>query len=197
MISAWSLSAPLVSHASLLVHNYSNSDGILYDISKYANQISRVQTVQLVANLLDGSHPWKPFNNVHVYNNPNKTLDITFKTNRQDQIYGRAFLNTKIQEINTPITLSVDFASKSNMGKALFMVEARNNFSGINFPVMHDNYAWSKNLGNTNGTLVTKTFTIPAGTLEKDVEFRFYIISFGPGDHALSIKKAILTTAKI
>jgi hypothetical protein len=143
-------------------------------------------------NLVDNKYTWKPFRDAIISQNQSN-LHIVVVTNNTDKIYNRAVLPIQINSsLNKSLNLNLDYASQSTKGNATFMAQIRDNTSQV-----ADN-STSKVLSyiplkNTNGQLSNETFTIPSKIANRPLELRLSVITDGPGEHTLTVKKASIT----
>jgi aldose sugar dehydrogenase len=169
-------------------------DGYLYILSYYDGAIYRIVPIhsiipkQSIINLLDNNQIWKPFNQATLSQNDG-TLTINVDSNKTKKIFNRSFLPTKINYLmNKTLLLNLDYVSKSDMGNATFFAQIIENSSSYNTNGTKK-ILWSSLLHNTSGKLTSETFILP-DVANKAVEFRFYVITEGKGEHTLTIKKA-------
>ena len=156
-------------------------------------------------NLNDKQGSWKPFINAQivksnssgsVYNN---ALNVVVKTSSADELFNRAVLQTQINLAKKPLLLSMDYAAKSESGKAIFYVEIRSNQDSNNAQrgrnnntTEYNNILWDRQLDNTGGKFRNEAFVIPGEIVHKPIQVRLYIITFSAGEHTLSVKNTII-----
>ncbi len=135
-------------------------------------------------NLLNNSYSWIPVNDAKISTN-NSALNIAVQTNNTNIIYNRGILQTQINFSKPPVLLLLNYASQSHNGQATFYTEISD--------VVSDKFLWGSLLDNTEGKFETKTFLLPDTILNKQVKIKLYIITIGPGDHMLIVKKLRVT----
>jgi dolichyl-phosphate-mannose-protein mannosyltransferase len=151
-------------------------------------------------NLLNTNFIWKPTNHAKIISNStgkysdrdhndevNRTLNILVKTNSTDKIYNRAILQTQINLSKKPLLLSMDYASKSLKGKAVFYMEIDDK---QNTSIPKKNILWATRLDNTHGFPVSKNLLLPNNIANKNLRLIIYIVTDGPGQHFLRLTKA-------
>jgi hypothetical protein len=74
-----------------------------------------------IVKLIDQNHMWKAINSAKVVQTSGK-LSIRINTTNTAQEYNRAILKTQIDIAKRPVILSLDYASKSISGKAIFYI---------------------------------------------------------------------------
>jgi aldose sugar dehydrogenase len=170
-------------------------DGYLYILSYKFGAIFRIIPTQSsvpiksINNLLDEKHIWRPFNNA-IISQSDGTLTINVDTNSTKKTYSRALLHTHINLAKSkPLLLNLDYASDSLKGNATFLAEIIDN-SDVDTTIKSKNILWSSFLHNTSGKPTNETLVLPPEIANKPVEFRFYIVTEGEGQHTLTIKKA-------
>jgi hypothetical protein len=140
-------------------------------------------------NLIDNKRTWKPFRDAIISQNESG-LQILVATNNTDKIYSRAFLPVQINSaLNKSLNLNLDYASQSTKGNATFMAQIRDNTSQVTDNSSSKILSFIP-LNNTGGQLLNETFTIPSKILNKPLELRLIVITNGPGEHTLTVKKA-------
>jgi hypothetical protein len=111
-------------------------------------------------------------------------IDITERTNNTQKIFSRGYLLTEINSKVKPHLLTIEYSSTSQKGMAKFLAEFRGNANKI---------LWSHYLNDTNGRTRTQTFVLPKETAGTPVELRMYILTHGPGEHELVLKRAAIS----
>ena len=152
----------------------------------YKSSYSQVSVPpNVLANLTDKSHNWKPFGSTDV-SQINGNLTISIVSENAQKIYNRAFLHTKLNSsVNAPLLLNFDYASKHliypSNSKPMLVVEIREEKT--------DEILWTAFLSDTSGKILNDTFLLPSNVLNKPIEFKLYIITQGGPTHSiLSIK---------
>jgi len=170
-------------------------DGYLYVLSFHLGTIFRIVPTESSApfssiiNLVDEKNLWRQNNDAKISRNDD-SLSINVNTNNEKKIYNRAMLQTQINwTTSKPLLLNLDYASESLKGDATFLAEIRQNPT-VNTTNEGKNILWTSYLHNTLGKTATETFLLPNEITNKPVELRFYVITEGKGQHALTIKKA-------
>jgi hypothetical protein len=155
-------------------------------------------------NLNDKQGSWKPFINAQIVKTDNggslynNALNIVVKTGSADKLFNRAVLDTQINLAKKPLLLSMDYASNSKSGNAMFYVEIRsnqdNNIHGgrNNSTIEYKNILWGRQLDNTDGKFRNEAFVIPGEIVHKPIELRLYIITLGAGEHTLTVKNSTI-----
>lgn len=140
-------------------------------------------------NLIGQQTIWQPFAAAVIDQNQS-SLDILVITNFTEKLYNRAYLPILITtSTNDPVIFSLNYMSKSYLGNATFFAEIRDNRTG--------EILWESPLNNTDEQLFNQNFSLPDTILNKPVEFRIYAITDGPGQHALSLEKAVLSFTNV
>jgi hypothetical protein len=137
-----------------------------------------------VNNIIDNHHTWKPVNHTRFFYSKDGMLNIITGTDYPGKEYNRLVLQTQLHTAKTPILLSLDYASKSFEGKAMFVAEIRDNNGR--------NVLWDSFLNNTKGNFTNKSFVLPSNITGKPIQIRLYTITNGPGLHNLSLKNATM-----
>jgi hypothetical protein len=145
-------------------------------------------------NLIDKNYVWKPTDDAKIFHPVNNGLTVLVKTNSTDKIYNRAILQTKLNSTqNRPLLLSLDYSSDSLQGKAIFYAEISNSSKVSGANAAKNNVLWATTLKNTLGKKVNESFVLPSALSNKQIEFKFYIITYKPGMYALVVNKANIT----
>jgi hypothetical protein len=148
-------------------------------------------------NLIDKNYVWKPTDAAKIFHRDNNSLNILVKTNSTDKIYNRAILQTKLNSTqNRPLLLSLDYSSQSIQRKAIFYAEIvnRQDSGGRSSKITENNsISWAITLKNTMGKMRSESFVLPTGAANRPIEFKFYIITDGPGTYALNVNRAKIT----
>jgi hypothetical protein len=164
------------------IANYQTSGNSLFHLYRIMDwRTGKAQIPEV--NLLDPKNIWKPFGYANVSQGEDQ-LNIAVTTNKTDKLFNRAFLPLQLALRERPQLLSLEYASSSNKGNATFFIEIRDHLT--------DKILWSGSLNDTNGRLSNENFILPIDVVNKPVELRFYIITNGPGEHSLIVKKASL-----
>ena len=139
--------------------------------------------------LIGNQNIWQPFAATIVTQNQS-SLDILVVTNYTGMLWNRAYLPLQIgSPVNYTVVFDLDYISKSYVGNATLFAEIRDNIS--------KEVLWNNRLNNTQGQSFNQSFTLPHAVLNKPVEFRFYVITNEPGEHGLSIRKALLSFSNL
>jgi len=148
-------------------------------IGTWPSALAQIQEI----NLIDQKNIWKPFAAAILSQN-NIELNVIVVTDHNGTLWNRAFLQTQINASadKSPI-LNLDYGSKSYLGNATFFSEIKGNSSNI---------LWNKFLNDTNGVPTKSAFTLPNHILNQPIEFRLYLVTNGPGEHTLDVKRASL-----
>ncbi len=146
---------------------------------RFSNTVTQNEEI----NLIGQQNIWKPFAAAILSQN-NTDLNVIVITDHNGTLWNRIFLQTQINSAtNKPPTLHLDYGSKSYLGNATFFSEIRGNSSNI---------LWNSFLNDTSGALSNSTFTLPNYILNQPIEFRFYLVTNGSGEHTLDVKRASL-----
>ena len=130
--------------------------------------------------LIDKGHIWRPFGQTTVVQNVHDLI-LAAGTDRNETIYNRAYLQTEIKLAEKPLLLSVEYEVETKIGEASYSVEIRD--------IKDNNIVFNGLLNSTSSGTSTETFILPGNLVNKPVEFRIYIVTEGPGQHSISIKK--------
>jgi hypothetical protein len=158
-------------------------------------------------NLIDHRYDWKVFNPSTTISRVNGDLMISVNSTNHNEIFNRAFLQTRLNFTQHPLLMSIDFASNSFVGHAKFFMDIRgiapnstlmtgNVFPYLQFnvsPSKYTNVIWYHAIDNTTGQFQKREFILPSGVQDKPIEFRFYITTSEPGKHSLIIKNALFS----
>jgi hypothetical protein len=151
-----------------------------YDIYKFIGNGS-----SSITNLLNNPYHWHPFNVELLNFNPTLLLLSEVKDEDNGTQYNRIFLDTNISQSKKPLLLSLNYSSDIVFGKASFFYEIRD---------LHENRVlYTKDLGNTKGININKSFILPDNIYNKNIEMRFYIISNENGKYYLKISNLYLS----
>jgi hypothetical protein len=154
-------------------------------ITSFQTQLPAAQAQNPEINLLSQQTVWQPFAAAFVTQNES-SLDIVVSTNSTDELWNRAYLPISINSSdNKSMIFNLQYASNSYLGIARFTAEVRDNKSS--------EVLWSHGLNNTSGQSSNQLFVLPATVLNTPVEFRLYAITEGPGEHSMTVKKAVLS----
>jgi len=154
-------------------------------LASFPIEISSAQAQILDLDLLSQQTIWQPFAAAVVTQN-RTSLGIYVITNYTGDLFNRAYLPISVNSSdNKPIILALKYASASYFGNATFFAEIRDNRT--------NDVLWSDSLNNTNGQMRDQIFVLPVSVLNKPVEFRFYIITNGIGEHSLIFNKVNLS----
>jgi Dolichyl-phosphate-mannose-protein mannosyltransferase len=136
-------------------------------------------------NMIDQNHIWKPWNYAKITQNDSKLI-LYVNTTNTSKIFNRAVLQTELNLAETPLLLSLDYASKSYVGNATFYVEIKDKNAG-------GKTLWDRSLRNTSGNLTNEMFILPSDIANKPVGIRLNIVTQGAGEHSLAIKNMSIT----
>jgi hypothetical protein len=151
----------------------------------YQHQWSVALTQNLEINLIHEKLMWKPFSAAIVSQNGTDLYMIAV-TDLNSTLWNRVYLPIQLNSTsNSSVLLDLNYSTISNSGYATYFSEVRDNSS--------NKVLWSNFLNNTNGRFVDQNFTLPSDIKNKPLEFRLYIVTNSEGEHALDVKKAILT----
>jgi len=132
---------------------------------------------------------WKPFSSAIISQNASD-LDIIVVPDFNGKLWNRAYLPLQINSTtSSSLPFNLIYLAKSSTGNASFFSEIRDNSS--------NKVMWSNFLNNTSGQFTNQTFMLPNSVLNKPVEFRFYVVTTGPGEHELLIKRANLIIPRV
>jgi len=150
-------------------------------VGAWPSALAQIQEI----NLIDEKNRWRPFGAAILTQN-NTELNVIVVADHNDTLWSRAFLPTQINaSANKSPILNLDYGSKSHLGNATFFSEIRDK---------KNNILWNKFLNDTSGVLTQSTFTLPNNILNQPIEFRFYVVTNGSGEHTLDVKRASLIT---
>ena len=134
-------------------------------------------------NLLDAGYNWKS-TNLNISRDP-ENLQIMLITNETKSRNNYAYLATQSNISQSPVLLSISYASKSILGNAAFKMEIHD--------LKEQKRVYSKMLNNTSGSYTNQTFVLPKNiVLNRYLEFRFCILTNNPGEHILNFKRITL-----
>lgn len=162
-----------------------NSDGDFdrinfqeFDLYRYDTNIDRVS-------LLKDNYLWKSTANTTISQHEGE-LRILLVTNEMSAIDNFAYATAKANLTQTPILLSLNYASKSLLGTASFRIEVND--------VNSQTTLFTGLLNNTQGNFINQTFVLPKNIVPNTpLEFRLIISTNNPGEHTLNFKKFLLT----
>jgi hypothetical protein len=142
------------------------------------------QTVDRVS-LLDDNQIWRTTKNTTL-NQKDGNLNILTITNERNSVDNFAFTTTQANISQTPILLSLNYASKSILGTATFRIELYDMSSQMRL--------FTGLLNNTSGNLINQTFVLPKSIMQgSSLELRLIVSTNSPGEHTLNFRKIILT----
>jgi len=154
-------------------------------LASFPIEIPSAQAQILDLDLLSQQTIWQPFAATVVTQNQTR-LNMYVTTNYTGELFNRAYLPITVNSSdNKSIILALKYASASYFGNATFFAEIRDNRT--------DDVLWSDSLNNTNGQNMDQIFLLPVSVLNTPVEFRFYIITNGIGEHSLIFNKVNLS----
>lgn len=147
--------------------------------------MSVAQTQNLEINLIHEKFTWKPYSAAIVSQNGTDLYMIAV-TDQNFTLWNRVYLPIELNSTsNSSVLFDLNYSTISNSGHATYLSEVRDNSS--------NKVLWSDFLNNTNGRFVDQNFTLPSDIKNKPIEFRLYIVTDSVGEHALDVKKAMLT----
>ena len=133
-----------------------------------------------VTNLLSNEYKWKLKGGGRL-SHDNGSLTIIVKTDGTDKVSRNAILRTQLNNLTeSPLILSLLYASKSSEGNDTFSVEIRDNDTQKRY--------LKGLLTDTSGNETTKLFVLPKEIVGKPIEFRFGMVTNTPGEHTLTLK---------
>jgi hypothetical protein len=135
--------------------------------------------------LIDNRHVWIPNSNSKInISQSDNNLTIIVKTKNTDKINKYAFLQTQLKNLTeTPLLLSLDYASKSPNGNTKYFVQIGD--------VNDKNRRYFKgNLRDTSGNLTNSLFILPSNIVDAPLEFQLGTITNSTGEHVLIVKRA-------
>lgn len=154
-------------------------------VTIFLNQWSGALTQNFEINLLHEKLMWKPFSAAIVSQN-GTDLNMIVVTDFNSTLWNRVYLPIQINSTtNSSVLFDLNYSTISNSGNATFFSEVRDNSS--------NKILWSKFLNNTDGQFVNQNFSLPSNIKNIPLEFRLYIVTNTAGEHALDVKRAILT----
>lgn len=158
-------------------------------MTSFLLQIPSARAQNPKIDLIGSQTIWQPFAAAIVTQN-DTSLDILVVSNFTNELWNRAYLPITINSSdNKPTLFNLVYASDSYSGNATFIAEIRDNKTS--------KVLWSDSLNNTRGQYRDQFFVLPVSVLNSQVEFRLYIISDGPGEHAMTIKKANIAFSNV
>jgi hypothetical protein len=134
-----------------------------------------------IIDLIDENHVWKSFGQTTVVQSTGNLI-IAVGTYKEEKKYNRAYLQTELKLAERPLLLSLDYTIETKIGNATYSVEIRDGKS--------EKILFNSLLNNTAGASSSQTFLLPRDIVNKPLEFRIYIKTEGPGQHALTLRKA-------
>ncbi|CAN5606168.1 hypothetical protein BH18THE1_BH18THE1_20380 [soil metagenome] len=134
--------------------------------------------------LIDENHTWKSFGQTTVVQSTGNLI-IAVGSSKEEKTFNRAYLQTDLKLAERPVLLRLDYTIDTKIGNATYSVEIRD---GKTEKILFNNL-----LNNTAGASSSQTFLLPSDIVNKPLEFRIYIATEGPGQHALSLRKASIT----
>jgi hypothetical protein len=153
---------------------------------RYFNIYKYIQGATGSINLIDKYHQWQPFAQTTVVQNPGNLI-IAVGSDKEQKTYNRAYLQTELKIPDRPLLFSLDYEVETKIGNATYAVQIRD-------PNTH-RIMLERLLNYTAGSSSSETFLLPRGIVNRPLEFRIYVITEGPGQHALSVRKASITYA--
>lgn len=141
-------------------------------------------------NLLDPVYNWSSINHANLEQNGSILYIKTITKDTDGKLFNRAVLNinSSLSEISKrsdlPLSLSLQYASRSFEGNATFFTEIRSTNSS--------EILWGSPLLYTDGKTLDQTFVLPNSIAKIPIEIRLYIVSNGAGNHELIITKATI-----
>jgi len=149
-----------------------------FDVYRYDTTIDRVS-------LLDNDQIWRSTKNTSV---SQRTGDLNILTvaNERHSVDNFAYTTSLANISQTPMVLSLNYASKSILGTAIFRIEINDQKS--------QSMLFSSLLNNTSGNFINQTFVLPKNITPGNLlELRLIVSTNNPGEHSLNFKKILLT----
>jgi hypothetical protein len=134
--------------------------------------------------LIDENHDWKSFGQTSVVQSTGNLI-IAVGTDKEEVIHNRGYLQTELKLGQRPLLLSLDYIIDTKIGNVTYSVEIRDGKG--------EKILFNSLLNNTAGISSSQTFLLPPDIVNKPLEFRIYIITESPGQHALTIRKATIS----
>ncbi len=137
--------------------------------------------------LIDNWHVWKPNSNSRIkVSQSDNNLTIIVKPKNTDKINKYALLQTRLENLTqtqTPLLLSLDYASKSPNSNTKFFVQIGD------VDDKHRRY-FKGNLRHTSGNLTNSLFILPSNIVDAALEFQLGTTTNSTGEHVLIVKRA-------
>ena len=149
-----------------------------FDVYKY------IPTATGRIDLLDKNHNWKPFGQTTIVQNIGNLI-VAVGSDKEQKIYNRAYLQTVLKLAEKPLLFNLEYKVETKIGDATYSVEIRDEKT--------NRVIFNSLLNSTVGSSSSNTFLLPRDIVNKPLEFRFYIITEDPGQHALVVKKATIS----
>lgn len=134
--------------------------------------------------LINANYTWKSFGQTTIVQNVHDLI-IAVGTDKAEKIFNRGFMQTQLRLAEKPLQLSLDYNVETKIGNASYAIEIKDPSSNA--------IIFNHVLNNTEGNLTSQTFLLPKNIVNKPLEFRIYVITDGPGQHALSVRKVSIT----
>jgi len=138
--------------------------------------------------LIDNQQIWKRNSKSRInISQSDNNLTIVVKTKNSDKITKYGLLQTQLKNLTeTPLLLSLDYASKSPNGNTKYFVQIGD--------VNDKNRRYFKsNLRDTSGMLTNSLFLLPSDIVGGPLEFQLGTITNSTGEHILIVKNASIT----
>jgi len=136
----------------------------------------------IMMNLVCPQQQWEPTIGLKL-SKSNGSLDMLTETNITDKQFNRVVLNSNLDSAEKPVLLYLEYASKSFLGNATFLLQVKEND--------RDRY-WTQQLNYTSGYLKKELFVLPDYIIGNPVEVRLTTFTDGPGRHSLVVREAII-----
>jgi len=143
-------------------------------------------------NLIDNSHVWKPNSNYSIkISQSDDNLTISVNTSKTHKIIKGAILQTRLKNLTqTPLLLSLDYASKSTNSDAKYFVRIGDDDGQNRTYFKHD-------LRETSGNFSKSLFILPSNIIDKPLQFRLGIETNSIGKYVVNIKRASIIYATL
>lgn len=171
----------------------SNPSSSIVEAGPYSNSMELILPTKIddgrlnesEINLIDQNHTWKSWNYAKALK-IDGNLHVSVDTNSTSKIFNPVVLQTNLNFTERPVLLTLDYASKSIVGNATFTMQIMEKNQG--------KILWERSLKYTDGNLTKQMIILHYDVLDKPIEFRLYVITKGPGEHTLDVRKATAST---
>jgi MFS family permease len=175
-------------------NSYSTNETMKVDIGQDNVVLPKVWSLafkhQQETDLINDVHPWKSRKDAEVSQDGGRLVIIS-KANDEGNLSRHAIMQTEFKNITrSPLLLSLEYISDSPNAITSYFLEIRKNddTSSNNFNQVILRYI----LDNSRGSLTNRLLILPPETIDGPVEFRLGIDSSSPGEHKLTVKRAII-----